>query len=103
MQGGRVMGRDEVVVYDGAACPSRVRKNEMSVVLAGVQGDPDHLQLPQGNFEAVSLRVAARFLLFDSIFIDKSIFCHNNSKVWLQTPVNPCSRGICCDGCRHMT
>lgn len=53
--GGGVMGRDEVVVYDGAACLSRVRKNETSVVLAGVQGDPDHLQLPQGNFEAVSL------------------------------------------------
>lgn len=53
--GGCVMGRDEVVVYNGAECPSRVRKNETSVVLAGVQGDPNHLQLPRGNFEAVSL------------------------------------------------
>lgn len=40
---------------DGAACPSHAWKTEMSVVLARMQGDPNHLQLPQGNCEAASL------------------------------------------------
>lgn len=58
-----------------------------------MQGDPNRLQLPQGNFEAAPL-FAARFSLLVSVLIGNSIFCQNNRKVPLQTLMQPCHRGI---------
>lgn len=48
---------------------------------------------PSGNFWDCIL-AAASLLLIVSIFIDHSSFCHNNSKIHLQTLVHPRCRGI---------
>jgi len=79
-------------VCDGAVCPSHTWENETSMVLAGLGGDPNCLHLSQGNFEAASLLLPDFHFLF--LFIDSSIFCHNNSKSGLQTLLDACCRGV---------